>query len=228
MKKLIFVIFLLSFNAMGANWTINQDHSEVMFQVPYLQVSEVTGRFTEFKGDVSFNGDIIDQVMIEIDSASIDTANKMRDGHLKGADFLQSTEYPKISFTGRSVTPTGKDTYRAKGDLTIKNITRPVDFQFTLTKSVKDTWGHENRFVKFRSAISKKSFNINWNKTLNGEELLIGDEIALSGVFQLQPVGDKTPNSKHMIPDTKIIRDRDTKKQESGFSKKLRDLINGK
>lgn len=59
---------------------------------------------------------------------------------------------------------------------------------------------------------------------------LVGDVITFWGVFQMQPIRAKTPNSKHMIPDNKILRERDIKRQEeeSGFSKKLRNLINGK
>lgn len=225
MKYLTLALLFVSLHSTAAHWTTNKDHSELMFQVPYMGVSELTGRFNEFKGDVNFDEKIsqIKDLQVRIESTSIDTGNKMRDGHLRGSDFFQSKEHPQIIFKSQSVALEKPHHYKALGVLTIKDISRPHTIHFTTTASVKDTWGYENIFVKFKSTVNRKDFKINWNKTMDGKEFLVGDEITFWGTFQVQPFKAATPNSKHMIPDTEHIRERD-----SEFTKKMKDLINWK
>lgn len=232
----MFVLLLLLANsfAFAAPWESNRDHSEVFFQVPYMQVSEVTGRFNEFSSSAEFDEKKLtfQNLEVKIKTDSIDTGNKMRDGHLEDSEFLAANQYPHITFTSKNITKTKPNEYKANGTLTIKGIAKPAVVDFTLTDSLKDTWGYENRFVKFKSTINRKDYKITWNKTLDGKQLLVGDLITFWGTFQLQPSSGKTPNSKHMIPDTEVIRQRDEKRlknepiEESFISKKLRSLIN--
>jgi polyisoprenoid-binding protein YceI len=234
MKKL-FVLVLFSLNSFATPWVSNRDHSEVHFQVPYMQVSEVSGRFDEFTSEADFDEKTktFKNLKVSIRTESIDTGNKMRDGHLEGSDFLEARVHPEIIFTSNNIKLTGS-TYKATGELSIKGIKKPSMVEFTLTDSMKDTWGYENRFVKFKSSVNRKDYNITWNKTLDGKQLLVGDTISFWGTFQMQPAEAKTPNSKHMIPDTEVIRKRDGQRQnnepveESFISKKLKSLINGK
>ncbi len=197
--------------AIGPKWDINKDHSEIHFQVPYLNVSEVSGRLTKFNGQFLFDEKVLnlESITIKIETASIETGNKMRDGHLKGSDFLKSKEYPLISFTSSKITKNAEGKLVATGELSIKGVTKNTAIELELIDSVKDTWGYENRFVKFKSKISRKEFDINWNKTLDNEKYLVGDEITFWGTFQIQPLHGKTPSSKHMIPDTQYIRSRE-------------------
>lgn len=238
MKKfIVLVFFLLSHTlAFAVPWVTNRDHSEIQFQVPYMGVSELTGRFNEFSGEVDLSADkkTVGSLSVQISSSSIDTGNKMRDGHLRGSEFFESQQFPYISFKSSDVKMIKANSYKASGLLTIKGITKPAVIEFTTTDSVKDTWGYENKFVKFKSTLNRKDYQITWNKTLDGQQLLVGDTITFWGTFQMQPASGKTPNSKHMIPDTEIIRSRDEKRmknepvEESFISKKLKALINGK
>jgi len=200
-----------------------------------MGVSELTGRFNEFAGEVDLATDkkTANSLTVQISSSSIDTGNKMRDGHLKGSDFFESQQHPYLSFKSSDVKLIKPNSYKANGLLTIKGITRPSVIEFTTTDTVKDTWGYENKFVKFKSTLNRKDYKITWNKTLDGKQLLVGDTVTFWGTFQMQPATGKTPNSKHMIPDTEIMRSRDEKRlknepvQESFISKKFRALMNG-
>lgn len=231
MKTIILLLSLFSTSLWAETWVMNKDHSEILFKVPYLSVSELTGRFNDFTASVDVKGEELKDIKISIVAASIDTGHKMRDNHLRANDFLGSHVNPNITFTGHVVSKTGKGMYRTRGDLTIKGVKKAIVLDFSVTDSVKDTWGYENKFVKFSSKIKRQDFNINWNKTLEDNKYLVGDEITFWGVFQIQPPSSKTPMSKHMIPDTQQIRAREIenrkKDEESGFSKKLRGLING-
>lgn len=235
MLKVLLSVFIIAFSFLGyaSPWVTNKDHSEVLFQIPYMGVSELTGRFNEFTGEVKFKdrSATIERLNVRISAASIDTGNKMRDGHLKGSDFFQSQQHPSITFQSSKISRLVKNSYRAQGVLSIKGIEKNHTIDFSMTESLKDTWGYENKFVKFKSTVNRNDFKITWNKTLDGKQFLVGDTITFWGTFQVQPASGTTPNSKHMIPDTDYIRQRDLKKrteEESTFSRSLRKLINGK
>lgn len=174
-----------------------------------MGISEVRGLFSEFYGGLDIDEKGLSNLVVNIKASSLFTGNKMRDGHLRGNDFLKTKEHPLISFQGQNIQMTLPGVFTATGALTLKNKIRPLRVQFTLTEPKKDTWGFQSRFVKFKTSINRKDFNITWNKTLDKKELLLGDEIKISGTLQLQPSGGETPSSKHMIPDTPYIRMRE-------------------
>lgn len=230
MKSTLIAFLLVSSSTFAATWKSNIDHSEVHFKIPYMKVSEVSGRFRDFKASAELNADKLENVSVEIKATSIDTGHKMRDNHLKGHDFFKTKEYPEMKFVSSKVTSLGSGSYQVEGKLTIKDITKAATFKVELTDNLKDTWGYDNRFAKFSGELDRKNYEMNWNKTLDDKDFLVGDTITISGVFQIQPAASLTPNSKHMIPDTETIRENDLNRQkdESGMMRKIRKLINGK
>lgn len=229
MKLILSALLLLSFNSFAEVWKTNIDHSEIHFKIPYMKISEVSGRFREFRASGELDENKLKNIEVVIDSSSIDTSHKMRDNHLKGHDFFKAKDFPQIVFKSDKVIPLGNSKYTAEGKLTIKDISKTSTFTIELSENLKDTWGYENRFAKFSGEIDRRDFEMNWNKTLDQKDFLVGDTISISGVFQIQPAASLTPNSKHMIPDTEEIRQKDSQRQdESGVMRKLRKLINGK
>jgi polyisoprenoid-binding protein YceI len=212
MKVFLLLFFILSFSSSvpAVTWQINKDHSEIFFQIPYLKVSDVTGRFTDFSGVVMFDdGGRPQRVSLKIKSSSLDTGNRLRDGHLKSEEFLRAKEHPEITFESEKFTEQKENQWSVSGGLALGGVVRPYTFDFTLSDPVKDTWNYETRFVRFKSKINRRDFGILWNKTLAQNEYLIGDEIRVWGTFQLQPAGHLTAGSKHMIPDTAYMRERE-------------------
>ena len=212
MKNLIILLtFLLISSATYAQkWIINEDHSEVFFSVSYLKISEVTGRFHEFRGSLDLNKDNTPKnLMLFLQVDSIETGNKLRDGHLKGNDFLQKNQFPDISFVAKTFIQKASNTFIAKGTLKIKSTSKPHEVEFSITPPIKDTWNYLSRFAKFKTIVNRSHFAIKWNKTLAENKYLVGDTINVWGTFQLQPQDSKTPDNKHMIPDTKYMRERE-------------------
>lgn len=231
MKYVLIALFCLSSLAYANEWQTNIDHSEIHFKIPYMKVSEVTGRFRDFKASANIDENTLSHVKVSIEASSIDTGHRMRDNHLRGHDFFKTKEFSQINFVSSKVTKQSDSKFKIDGQLTIKDITRAVSFDVELTENLKDTWGYDNRFAKFSGQIDRKSFDMTWNKTLDQQEFLVGDTITISGVFQIQPGNKLTPNSKHMIPDTETIRNKDLERQgkdEPGFVRKIRKIINGK
>src|SRR4051812_36345020 len=117
MKILLLLSVLFTLPTLAADWKINKDHSEIIFQVPYLNVSEITGRFTDYNGslDLDEKTRVISKIDIQITSSSIDTGHKMRDNHLQASDFLESKTYPHITFQSTKVTKVKNNEYKADG-----------------------------------------------------------------------------------------------------------------
>jgi polyisoprenoid-binding protein YceI len=214
MKIFIFLLITLtSLSAMSdVNWIINKDHSVVNFKVKYLKIADIEGRFLKFNGMIKFSQDNprkINKININIQSKSIFTGNKLRDGHLKKSDFLHVDKFKYISFSSDHITHLNLNNYLAEGFLNIKDIRKKITISFHLSELQKDTWNYENLFVNFKASINRHDFHIIWNKTLDGHEFLIDDLISIDGTIQMQPDGSKTPPSKHMIPDNPSIRVRE-------------------
>src|ERR1700761_4466070 len=98
-------------------WVLDPMHSEVQFKVKHLVISTVTGFFKSFEGKLITDNDDFQGAEIDfsLDVNSIDTTQDMRDGHLKGPEFFDAEQYPKISFKSTSFEKTGDEEYALKG-----------------------------------------------------------------------------------------------------------------
>jgi polyisoprenoid-binding protein YceI len=74
------------------------------------------------------------KITANIDVNTLNTNNKKRDEHLKSEDFFEAKKYPKIIFTSKEFSKTDKG-YIVKGDLTMKNVTKPIEVPFTFEDS---------------------------------------------------------------------------------------------
>lgn len=223
--KLFTIIFLCAtFVAFGQGrsqtpvWSINLDHSELFFSVSYLTVSQVSGRVHNFRGNIIFDhGQHLPlEIDIIIDAGSIDTANKIRDGHLKSRDFLDVDNFPRITFYSDSIRYLGDSNYLAIGELSIRDETKPLELSFSLSEILEDTWDYKSRFAQFESSFKRTDFGMNWNKSLANNAYLVGDEVLFHGRIQLQPRSTLTPSARHMIPDRGAIRERESRRMVQG------------
>jgi polyisoprenoid-binding protein YceI len=211
MKFLFLFLALLSSTAFTQEniWLINKDHSEINFSAPYMKVAKISGRFVRFKGRGVFDqNEKLIQVKMIIDADSIFTGNSLRDSHLKQADFFNTAQFPQITFESDNIVKSAEGAV-AIGDLTIRNVTKKVSFKLKQFEKGKDTWGKESMFVSFTGDIDRSEFNLSWNKTVEGGDIVVGNLISIEGVFQMQPKGGQTPTSRYKISDNKFLRERE-------------------
>ncbi len=182
MKKLNFLLafVLLGTGAMAqTTWTIDNVHSKIGFSVTHMAVAETDGKFNEYNGEViqkggDFNGA---EVNFTAKTASIDTDNERRDGHLKSADFFDAEKYPEITFKG-TLTKTGAK-YKLKGNLTMHGTTKPVEFDVTGGSIVNTGRGEKSGF-KFTGKLNRKDYGLTWANTTPTGEMVVGDEVELT------------------------------------------------
>ncbi|WXB20342.1 YceI family protein [Pendulispora albinea] len=166
----------------AADYEVDTGHSRVGFGVKHMLVSTVRGTFTKFTGAIAIDdADITkSKVHLDIDAASINTDNAKRDEHLKSADFLDVTKFQKITFDSTKVERANANTLFVTGNLTIKNVMKPVILTVTgLTAEVKDPWGGIRRGAQASTKINRKEFGMTWNKAIESGGVVVGDDVAI-------------------------------------------------
>jgi len=191
MRALLSVAAVLFVSSLGlaapAPWKLDAGHSRVGFKVSHLVVSEVSGQFREFeKSAVQLDEQDLTKssARIEIKAASIDTGDGKRDEHLRGADFFDAKKYPTVSFISRSITRAA-DGYRVAGELTIRDVKKPVTLDAKVSEAVKGPKGAPVRAVKLSGKIKRSDYGIKWNKTLDTGGAVVGDEVNLEIQLEL-------------------------------------------
>ncbi|RVU02940.1 polyisoprenoid-binding protein [Mucilaginibacter limnophilus] len=167
-------------------WVLDPTHSEVQFKVKHLVISTVTGFFRSFEGTLETEGDDVTngQVEFSLDVNSIDTNQDQRDGHLKSADFFDAEQYPKITFKSTSFTSEGGDDYKLTGDLTIKDVTKPVTLDVEFGGSADDFYGNTKAGFEVSGKINRKDFGLTWNGVTEAGSIVVGDDVKL--IFNVQ------------------------------------------
>jgi polyisoprenoid-binding protein YceI len=146
-------------------YEIDPSHTTIGFSAKHLAVSTVRGQFNKFEG--SFEGPDGDDTKargeVKIDVASLSTRTDQRDDHLRSADFFDAQKYPYITYKLTSIEPKG-DAYVVHGDLTIKDVTKPIKLEATLDGRVPDPFGGKERIgVTAKGQINRMDFGLNWD-----------------------------------------------------------------
>jgi polyisoprenoid-binding protein YceI len=161
-------------------WTIDPAHSLVEFSVRHMMISTVKGRFTGIQGtivDVAENPSL-SSVEVEIDPASISTADDKRDGHLRSPDFFDVETYPKITFKSTSVQGTRAE-FKVTGDLTVRDQTRPVTLDVTFNGTGTNPYGKNIASFSATTRLNRKDFGLSWNVALETGGVLVSDHFKL-------------------------------------------------
>ncbi|MGW5717603.1 YceI family protein [Amycolatopsis sp. NPDC003865] len=161
-------------------WVIDTAHSLVGFSVRHL-MSRVRGRFAEFSGEIVV-GETLDasSVHVDIELSSVDTANEMRDNHLRNKDFFDVEQSPKMTFASTALRAAG-DKWVLIGDLTIHDITKAVDIEVEFL-GVDPTGLQGEPRVGFagKTSISRSDFGITFGVAADGAKVFVGDQVEIS------------------------------------------------
>jgi polyisoprenoid-binding protein YceI len=156
-------------------WTIDPDHSQIIVTARHLGMASVRGRFLEFGGRIDVARPIErSTVHAVIQAASIDTNNKMRDDHMRSADFLHVDQYPVIEYRATAALPDGGDRWRMDGELTLNGITRPVPLGMTYFGTGPDAYGGTRAAFHAVTELRREDFAITYNQIVRAGITLIG------------------------------------------------------
>lgn len=170
-----------------STWKADVAHSLVGFSVRHMMISRVRGQFNKF--DIELQGDPSDlagaKLQAKIETDSIDTREADRDNHLRSADFFEVERFPMISFESSKITPAGENEFDVEGNLTIRDVTRPVSMKLVHAGTMKDPWGNQRAVFNTSTKLNRRDFGLKWSAPLETGGVLVGDEVNIEIEAQL-------------------------------------------
>jgi len=174
-------------------YQIDLAHSQVQFTVRHMMISRVRGMFEKFDGtfELDENNPAAARIEVAVETASINTRDEKRDGHLRSADFFESEKYPHMLFKSSRVELLDAEHAKLYGDLTIKDITRPVVLNVEFNGSAKSPWGTTSYGFNASTTINRKDWKLEWNVALETGGVLVGDDVKIDIELELVKVAEE-------------------------------------
>ena len=160
----------------AGTYAIDAAHSEIGFTVRHL-MTKVRGTFQEYAGEIHVKDTLEESTTnVSVELASVHTRSEQRDGHLRSGDFFDAENSPKMTFVSTALKPEGDD-YILAGELTIKNVTKPIELAVEFLGVDQNAYGQTIIGFEASAQISRKEWGIDFNVPLEGGKLLIGDKV---------------------------------------------------
>jgi len=165
----------------AGTWELDTTHTDVSFTARHLMVTKVRGRFPVQSGTVTIAENPLESsVVAVIDVAGVNSGEQGRDDHLRNSDFFEVEKYPTITFRSTKVEAAGDGEYKVTGDLTIKDVTRPVTLDLEYLGTIASPWGDQRAGFSATAEISRKEWGIEYNMALEAGGVVIGDKVKLN------------------------------------------------
>ncbi|CDJ99138.1 conserved hypothetical protein [Microbacterium sp. C448] len=163
----------------AGTWTLDPSHSEVQFSVRHMMISKVRGTFGVKSATLTAPENPLEAtVEATVDVASVDTKDEGRDNHLRSADFFDVETYPTMEFRSTGVRIENGD-FLVDGNLTIKDVTKPVTFDFDFGGFGTDPWGNYKAGATAKAVINREDFGLTWNAALETGGVLVGKDVTI-------------------------------------------------
>jgi polyisoprenoid-binding protein YceI len=171
----------------ATEWVIDASHSKVGFNVRHF-FTPVNGSFDAYEADVRFSPDDLanSSISVTIDVKSVNTDNQRRDEHLMSGDFFNAETWGTITFKSSTISSTGDNTFVAKGELTIRDVTRTIDLPFTLLGVMDHPWqaGKKVAGITASTKLNRNDYGVgtgDWAATaVIGDEVIVNIDLELN------------------------------------------------
>jgi polyisoprenoid-binding protein YceI len=165
-------------------WVLDPAHSELVFKVKHLMITNVKGEFRKFSAVIEGDDLVHSKVHASIDSSSIYTNEDSRDAHLKGADFFDTENHQEITFDSTSIKKSDDENFKLTGVLSMKGVSKEITLDVEYGGVNKDPWGNEKAGFSFSGKLNRKDWGLNWNAALETGGVLVSDEVRINGEVQ--------------------------------------------
>ena len=164
-----------------ATFTIDPAHTDVLFSAKHMMVTTVRGKFTDVSGTIDVNeaDPTASKAVITVQAGSVDTGFGARDTHLRSNDFFGVESFPEIRVVSTAIRPKGGKEYVVTADVTIRDVTKSVDFDVEFLGFFPGMDGARHAGFTATAKVNRKDWNLNWNVALETGGWLVGDNIKL-------------------------------------------------
>jgi polyisoprenoid-binding protein YceI len=180
-----FLGLLASSQAAVETYKIDPVHSSVGFSIRHF-FTNVPGVFSKFSGTITVDRDHLENssVTATIEVASVDTHTEKRDNHLRSPDFFDAAKFPTMTFKSTAWKQTGEGVFDVTGDLTIKDVTKPVVLKVKLLGFGPGMQGAMLSGWDVSTTLNRNDFGITTFPKVLGDDV----GIAIGVEADLQPV----------------------------------------
>jgi len=170
----------------NTKWVLDPTHSELGFKIKHLMISNVSGFFNSFQveGETKEEDFSTAKIRLKADMNSIHTNNEQRDAHLRNSDFFETDKHPEMIFESGRIEKVDDGNFRLYGNLSLKNISRPVQLNVEYSGTTRDPWGGEIAGFTVTGKIKRSDWGINFG-LLEAGGAMLGDEVKIHSEIQL-------------------------------------------
>ncbi|MGX1758223.1 YceI family protein [Streptomyces lydicus] len=167
--------------ALTGDYTIDPAHSSIGFTVRHAMVTNVRGTFGDHEGTLHLDGADPSRstASLDVKIASIDTGIADRDGHLRSADFFDAETFPLMTFRSTAAERVSGDRYRITGDLTLRDVTKPLTIDLEFHGAATDVYGAERVGFEGSAEILRSDWGLTWNAALETGGVMVSDKVKL-------------------------------------------------
>ncbi len=154
-------------------------HTTVEFIGKHM-FTKTRGRFTEVEGSIVIGEQPQDSsVEVTIDAASLQSNSEDRVAHLVSPDFLNVEAFPAITFRSTAFRPGTGPNFELDGDLTIKDITRPVTLKGEFLGHAENPFGKVSAGFTATTSFDRHDWDMTWNLALEAGGFLVGKTVTV-------------------------------------------------
>lgn len=175
---LVVALVLVSAPVWAADtYKIDPVHSTLGFSVRHMMLSNVTGEFDKYEGQIIYDPNDLanSKVNVTIQTASIDTRNEKRNGDLRSPDFFDAAKFPTITFVSKKVTSS-----EIVGDLIMKGVTKEVHIPVVISGPLQTMPGKSAIGISGGFILNRQDYGVSYNKTLDQGGLAVGNEVTVN------------------------------------------------
>jgi polyisoprenoid-binding protein YceI len=165
----------------AGTYGLDPTHSYVSFTARHLMVTKVRGRFPVTEGRLVVDADP-EKSFVEatIDLSAVESGDPKRDEHLRSSDFFDTEKHRYAYFRSTKVENHGDGEFTLYGDLTIRDVTHPVELKGEYLGTEQSPWGDTRVGFSAETEISRKDWGITWNAALESGGVVVGDKVKLA------------------------------------------------
>jgi len=161
-------------------YALDPAHTTIGFVAKHMMFTKVRGHFTRFDGTIVVGETPADSsVEVTMEADSLTTGVDARDQHLRSKDFFEIERYPQLTFRSRNVEWTGGNGLRVEGELTVRDVTRPLVLEAEYGGSARDPMGNFKAGFSARAELDREEWGITWNVALETGGVLVSKKVTL-------------------------------------------------
>jgi polyisoprenoid-binding protein YceI len=162
-------------------WTVDPVHSAVTLTARHMGMASISGTIGEFSATIEIAEPVEESTVRAVLKAdTLTTGNKMRDDHLRSADFMDVSKFPEIIYEGTSITPVDGERWTVEGTLILHGESRSVPLDLSYLGTGPDPWGSQRVAFRATTELKREDFSVSWNQPLPAGAVLIGSVVQIT------------------------------------------------